>query len=579
MAISAYWTRSTLFVLLLASTALRAQPVDEQENPFAEVSLEGNEALQFNELFFLAEKEKNLGNLRDAEAIYKQLYTLNSTNATVCFELAQIYLTDERADDAIFYAERAHKLKPENKWMTVLLANVYRRFGESKKEVAIFKELLEEEPDEAGNYYELAMAYLNHNEPKKALKILDKTEELIGINEEIVNQKKQIYLQLGDVDGAIQEIEKLIAAYPNNLDYYGNLAKIYEVNGFEEKAIALYEQMLTIDPEDPRPHLDLALYYRSKKEHKKSLYHLKEAMASPNLDIDKKVPVVLSLFDASANDTAMRAQTENILASIVAASPEDPKAYALYGDWLSKNNKGEEALRAYKKAIHLEGGSRFQIWEQILLIQVQMQKYDSIAVYGPDAVALFPNQPLPYFFTGLAFNALERPSEALLYLEDGLGYAIGNVALKEQFYIQLADSYHRLQKHKESDAYFEKALSLNPKNATALNNYAYYLSIRKEKLERALKLTEESNLLAPNNPIFLDTWAWVLYQSGQHEEALKKIEEAIALSETVDAELRMHYGDILFALKRPQDAKVQWQKALETGGDKTALNQRLKKVS
>jgi tetratricopeptide (TPR) repeat protein len=558
---------------------LQAQPVDEQENPFAEINLEGNKALHFNELFFLAEKEKNLGNLREAERIYKELYTLNTTNATVCFELAQIYLTDENGADAIYYAERAHKLKPENRWMTVLLANVYRHFGESKKEVAIFKELLEDDPNNVGNYYELALAYLNNNEPQKALKALDKTEALIGINEEVINQKKQIYLQMGDVQGAIDEINKLIEAYPNNLDYYGNLAKIYEVNGFEERAIALYEKMLVIDPEDPRPHLDLALYYRSRKNMEKSLFHLKQAMASPNLDIDQKIPVLLSLFDASAKDSTMSRQTEEMLASVVAASPDDPKAHAIYGDWLSRNNKGEEALVAYKQAIRLEGGGRFQIWEQILLIQIQMQKFDSIAVYGPDAVALFPNQPLPYFFTGAAFNALERPREALIYLEDGLGYAMGNTPLKEQFYVQLADTYHRLKQHPESDAYFEKALALNPKNATALNNYAYYLSVRKEKLDRALKLTEESNLLSPKNPVFLDTWAWVLYQKGQYGEALKKMEEVIALSSELDAEVRMHYGDILFALKRNQEAKEQWQKALETGGDKSELNQRLKKVS
>ncbi len=580
LAITAYWNKKFfLTALLLFGLILAAQPVDEQENPFAEVKLDGNKALAFNEMFFQAEKQKNLGNLREAETLYRELYLLNTTNATVCFELAQIYLTSEQASDALFYAERAHKLKPQNKWFTLLLANVYRSLGESKKEVKTFKKLIEQDPLRVSYYYELALAYLNDDDPEKALETLDKTEEIIGINEDVVNQKKQIHLQMGNVMGAVEEVKKLIETYPRKLDYYGTLAKLYEVNGYEEEAVALYRQMLAIDPVDPRPHLDLALYYRKKKNTSKSLFHLKQAMASPNLDIDKKVPVLLSLFDVPNADTVLEKEAQSIFKSVVEASPEDPKAYAIYGDYLSKNSQGAAALEAYKKAISLEGGGRFQIWEQILLIQIQLQKYDSLAVYGPKAVDLFPNQPLPYFFTGAALNALSRPEEALTYLEDGLVYTLGNAALKEQYYIQLADAYHRLEQHPESDEYFEKALALNPNNATALNNYAYYLSVRKEKLDRALQMTEKSNGLSPDNATFLDTWAWVLYQKKNYALALEKIEQALSLEPGVNTELLEHYGDILFALGRNAEAKIQWQKALEAGGNKANLTKRLKKVS
>ena len=56
---------------------------------------------------------------------------------------------------------------------------------------------------------------------------------------------------------------------------------------------------------------------------------------------------------------------------------------------------------------------------------------------------------------------------------------------------------------------------------STLNNYAYYLSVRGERLGKALEMTEKSNRLSPNNPVFLDTWAWVLYKKGDFEEALK----------------------------------------------------------
>ena len=112
---------------------------------------------------------------------------------------------------------------------------------------------------------------------------------------------------------------------------------------------------------------------------------------------------------------------------------------------------------------------------------------------------------------GIAFNEAKESEEAISYLENGLNYVVQNPNLKLEFYLQLAAAYHITKDHQQSDAYFDKALTINSENATALNNYAYYLSERGEKLEKALSLTQKSNSLSPNNPIFLDTWAWVLF--------------------------------------------------------------------
>jgi tetratricopeptide (TPR) repeat protein len=579
--ITAPWSKYYLIGLLwVLCLWVQAQPTDKQENPFANTDLTGNEKLKFNELFFQAEKQKNLGNLREAEGIYLELYALNKQNATVSFELGQVYLASEQPIKAVEFAERAHKLDRENRWFTLLLVAAYRAAGEIDKEIKTHKKLIEQEPEQEGHYFELSNAYLRANELEKALEPLTETERFMGVNENVVRQKKQIYLQLGDVQGAVGEMEKLIAAYPQNLDYYGTLAKLYEANGFDEEAYQLYQKMLEISPEDPRPNLDLALYYQNRKESVKSIRYLKKAMASPQLEIDRKIPVLLSLFDLLNKDSVLMLEADTIFRSVMEATPTDPKAYAIYADFLSRQNRAEEALWAYKQAIQKEGGSeRFQIWEQILLIQIQMQAYDSLAIYGPQAVELFPNQPLPYFFSGAALNALGKPTEALTYLEDGLVFTLGNAPLKEQFYLQLADAYHKLEQHEQSDTYFDKVLALNPNNASALNNYAYYLSVRNKRLDDALKMSIESNRIAPDNLVFLDTWAWILYQQKKYDDALIQMEKAVALSSNPDPEVLQHYGDILFALGKKEAARTQWQKALELGGDKEALDQRLKKAS
>ncbi len=556
-----------LTILFLAPVFLLSQ---ETKDP-----LSSKQRQKFNEMFFLAEKQKNLGNEEEALELYTELHKLDDENATICFELAQLYARKNQAEEALEYGELAVKLAPDNKWFKILLSSIYGKFGESKDQIRILRDLVKMDSLNLDYRYELAEVLANNNKLKEAITELNALEAITGINEMITDQKKLIYLADNNVEGAASEMKKLIKAYPKNLDYQGTLAQLYMANGEEKKAMDLYEGMLIVDPEDPRPHLDLAQYYQQQKNFQKSIYHLSKAMKSPALEIDKKVAVLMSLFDASKYDTLLRKETFDMLQTLVDQNPNDPKAFAIYGDFLSRDKRDAEALKMYKKAVSLEGGALYEIWNQILLIEIQSEMYDSLVVDGPRAIDVFPNQPLPYFFTGVALSLTNREEEAIDYLESGLMYVIGNPRLKEQFYTQLADVYHKLGEHNSSDSYFDKAISINNSNASTLNNYAYYLSVRNKDLDKALKMSERSNTLDPGNPTFLDTWAWILFQKGEHEEALKKIEQVMRLGGDKFGEVVEHYGDILYKNGRTQEAIEQWQKAKKLGDTTDTIDQKI----
>ena len=85
--------------------------------------------------------------------------------------------------------------------------------------------------------------------------------------------------------------------------------------------------------------------------------------------------------------------------------------------------------------------------------------------------------------------------------------------------MSLADSYHKTDQHELSDKHFEKVLSLDPENTIVLNNYAYYLSLRKINLEKAKIMSFKCNELEPKNSTYQDTYAWVLYQLEDYKDA------------------------------------------------------------
>ncbi len=549
LVITAFWNKY-LFALSLIFFAFSLS---------AQSEIEGERLRLFNEQFFAAENAKVREEYDKALLLFETLHQKDPENALVSYELAQLYARNEDEQRAIFHAEQAFKLEPDNLWYLRLQLAVYSQFGLADLQIQSLEDAVLKWEDNEDLHFQLAEAYYRNGKWSEAIERLDKLEEITGLSEQISNQKKGIYLEMGDLDGATKELQKLIMQYPKNLDYRGSLGQLYQANGNEEKAFEVYQEMLAIDSLDPRPHLDLANYYQSRGELHRSLFHLKKAMGSKQMDMERKIAVLLSLFEASSSDSVLKAKSFELLDEIVAQEPEDPRIYAMYGDYLSREGKDREAISFYKKA--LQYGEKFQIWEQILLIEMQNRLFEELRKDAVQALETYPNQPLPYLLAGIAFHESKDLIEAQEYLEDGLSYVFNNARLQGEFYLQLAAVFHDLENHRESDYYFEEVLAINPNHAGALNNYAYYLSLRDEKLEKALVMSEKANRISPENPVYLDTKAWVLHRLGRNEEAKGFMERALVLMAAPEAELLDHYGDILLALGDNEAARQQFEKA------------------
>ena len=128
--------------------------------------------------------------------------------------------------------------------------------------------------------------------------------------------------------------------------------------------------------------------------------------------------------------------------------------------------------------------------------------------------------------------------------------------------------------YEKSDKAYDEALLLNPNNFGALNNYSYYLAVRKANLEKAEKMSAQLTKSNPENPTFLDTHAWVLYAREKFKEAKKVIERAISTG-NANATHFEHYGDILFKLGDVNGAVQQWEKARGMNANSEVLNKKI----
>lgn len=525
-------------------------------------------------LFIDANKERLLGNPANAAELFRQCLKVDPDNAAAKYELATIYFNMRKDEEAIAFITEAIKTEPKNEWYRLLLADIYsqnRRHDDAAKE---YEKLATDFPKKIEFLYEWATELLKAGKYENAIKVYDRIENSIGITEEISMQKHSIYLSIKENEKAVAEIKKLSNAFPQNTRYMGVLADIYLSLKKKDEAFVIYEKMEKLNPSDPLLRLSLANYYREKGEKEKSYEQLKQAFQNPDLDIDTKINILLSYYVLTENNNALTSQALELTEIMVEVHPKEGKAHAMHGDFLLREGKMKEAQHAFRETIKLDN-SKFLVWSSLLQVDYNLGDYEGMLKESSEALEIFPTQALVYLFNGIANMQLKNYEEAIETLNSGLAYAKKDKQLSVQIYSSLGDAYNYVKKHQESDAAYEKALELAPENSTVLNNYAYYLSLRKEKLEQAEKMSKKSNELEPGNSSFEDTYGWIMYQKGDYKTAKEWIAKSLKSSDKPSAVVLEHYGDVLWKLGETETAKEYWNKAKAAGEGSEFLEKKI----
>lgn len=563
-----FWI-ALITVVLLSGCGVNSSVSKTSKSKKEAVELSERERMELTRLFIDGNKSKILGDYGQAKKYFQEALAIDPNNGAVQFEMSKLYAEQGRYLESLQMGKSAYDSDPDNIWYAHFLAQLYAETGSFDKSVEIYKEIIKRQPEEYENYFNLANLLSAQGKHEDALEIFDTLEGMLGPNEEISMQRQLIYLDLNDFDRALEEVSSLIDANPDEIRYYGMKAEILQQMNRTDEARELYEIMLFENPENGL--VLLALYEMSKAEgaKEKANDYLEKAFASRDLGIDVKVNILLNYLSGKA----LKDSPEFVISlaeNLEKAHPNEAKAYAIQGDIFYNLNRVEDARAKFRQAIELDA-NRPPLWQQVLTINSQLDDFEAMQKESQEAVELFPMQPIFYLFKGVAHLQLKEIDEAIETLESGVALVIENPGLQAQFYSSLGDAYHEAEKHDKAFGAYDKALEIDDSNALVLNNYAYYLSLRGEQLEKAESMAKKANNLAPDTPSFQDTYGWVLYMRGNYRNALFWIEEALKSGAGNDPVVLEHHGDVLFALDRKADAVRSWQQAIDAGGDADSL--------
>ncbi len=559
------FTSLLLFIVLLSFS----------RTVFSQDELPGPGQLPKNrETFYEASKQKILGNTDKAIELYKKSLDQDPGDAAAMYELATLYVEKGNVEDALPLSEKAVETDRSNKWYKLQLVQIYQSMGRYGDASRILDQLVVAYPDDIGYMEEQALNYIYSGDYKNAIKCYDMLEEKLGIMEEISIQKEKIYIMTNKPEKAIEEVKKLSDAYPDEPRYLEMLAELYMNSGTYDQALITYNKILQIDPENPYINISLSDYYRKKGDIEKSNQYLRSGFANPNLDIDTKVNILLAYYSVNEIYGTHKEEAFELATILVTAHPNDPKAHSIYADLLVQDKRYDEARQAFYRVLSLDS-TKYLVWEQLLFVESELEDFKAMSDEARRTINLFPDQPMPYLFAGAADFQLKDYEAAAKSFRTGAGFTVGNDKLLAQFYSYLGDTYFQLKDHEKSDEAYEKVLKIDPANSLVLNNYAYYLSLRGEKLEKAEQMAKKATELDPGNASNQDTYGWVLYRLGKYEEAKKWIAKAIENGEDSSAVVLEHYGDVLWKLGDKKEAVKYWERAQKAGEGSEFLNRKV----
>lgn len=566
--------KSLFYCILILSLIVFSCKVSEKNKKKSVPAISNSNRLMIDGIFIDANKEKLLGNYKNALELFSTVVSKDPENSAALYEIARINQTQKKNAEALLYAKKAAEISPENIWFQLLLADLYNSNQQYKEATKVWSTIIKKNPDNIDYYYDLANAYIYENNLMEAIKVYDIIEKKIGITENISLQKQKIYLTENKFDKAVQELEKLSAASPDDTRYFAMLAELHMGKKMYDKALVYYNKILDKDPNEKFIHISLASYYREVGNKEKSYLELKKGFENPTLEIDTKIQILLSYYSITEIYNELKSQAFELSEILVKTHPNEAKAFSIYGDFMYRDKKFIEAREAFRKVNTIDS-SKYEVWETLLIINSELNDTNALLTESERAIQLFPEQPLLYLFSGIANFQANNLKEAIRRLETGVKLVIDNEKLEAQFYTYLGDIHYKNKDYPKAYESYNKTLEIDSENVYVLNNYTYYLSLQAVDLDRAEEMGRKLNTLIPNNPSYQDTYAWVFYKLGRYEDAKKWILKALENGGTDNDIIMEHCGDVFYKLGNKTEAFEYWMKAKKIGNGSEFLQKKI----
>lgn len=544
-----------LIYILLALTLIvnLADAKKKTEAPAAAVRTQAEIAAEQELKYYFYEAMLRLDQNDYAEAMALLLHCeqINPDDAAVCHYLGVMYGAVGDKKRAFSYAEKAYRIYPDEYWYAYCL-QLFQSGDKQNRLNALceMEKMAERRPDDIHVQETLQQMYLNTGELgakrsqkalyKGALRQQDRIDRIEGPTAYGAMQRYQVYAEMGNVKQARKAISDYLKYDPDNYYLQVFIGDIDLNLGNRTAALEQYNTIRKRYPENPYLALSLSNYYGALQQNDSAAYFQRIAIDNEAIDLDYKLGI---MKDYRWLDNVEGARL-GALQSLVDQYPQEEGSVMALAQYYLDEKQDSLAEPLLWTAIDINPKND-RSWQSLLKI---MQNDTAISSDKEEyfirrALQAQPEKKEWYFRMSLLQATAERYDSVIYYCKEGLRQP-EEIDLSHKFslLVMLGDTYMKIEEPDSAYTYYDSALAYDPENIYVLNNYAYFLATHGGDLRKAEKMSARTIKKEPDNPTYLDTYAWILHLEGQDMLARFYMQQAWDKAEAKDdPELVEHY--------------------------------------
>ncbi len=368
-----------------------------------------------------------------------------------------------------------------------------------------------------------AKIYTEENKIDGSIKILQSILKKNPYNEQALLFIANLYRYKRNFNSAIAFLKLVKIYYPDNINSYYELSKIYIKLNKPQKAEKNYKELLKINPYFRNGYFELAALYELTGKEKSAIKILKKylhyapyskstlyQLGLLNYALKKYIVSRKYLFNLYRITIAKETLLRNEALFYIGLSYYFQHNYTKSIMYLSKLKYGKYYVNARLEEVE---------------IYLMLDNKNKTGKYEPNIKYIIQkltnNKKLQknlkvYYFSAIVLSELKQFNKAKGLIKKGLKYFPDNTALL----YELGSNYHFLKNDKKSIEIMEKILKIDPLNANALNFVGYSFALKGKDLKKAKEFIKKALSIDRNSPYIMDSMGFVYFQYKQYKKAL-----------------------------------------------------------
>jgi len=569
LAITQKWAMriSLLFLLLVLFFSCRTSV--ESTNPIKSET--------YISAFHEGVRLKLLGNYEEAVARFKKCLKEKPEDDASHFAIAQISLIKGDLEQAKYHTIQAATFDKSNLYYQIELGYMYRETGEHEKSALVFEEILAKRSTNSNYYFESALSWELSGNIKKAISVLNRLEENVGIQVEASLKKHVWFKGLMKIKEAEHELLKVLEIENNNQYVIATLVDFYLNSGQIELGMLQLNKLVELDPKNGTGLILLAQFEFERKNIEKCKGLYSKAILSESL-MAEEVTEALNFFIHYTDKSSINL----ILTKVETYYGENDTIMMLTGDVYIENKEFGSAIKSYEKALSTNPGN-YLIWERVLYHYYDFQKWKKLIEKGKEAIKTFPLKTVPYYMLSVSYNQTNQFILAQQYANDGLFTVVNDLVVKSDLQGQLAEAYFGQNRFSDAKKEYLKAIETGKKHNNDYLTFNFCLRLYEKKVYLDLALGLVEGLIEKNGTNFelLLLKADIFFVKEQFLEAKNiykpllqamnnQLEDPIGRSQVSEK-----LGDSLARLNNIEEAMRYWREAARIGPGSDLLEKKI----